>query len=178
MAGRIFPADGHMPLDGAAAAIEQTTAGELRQNHFFAHPGRSSAVLQRGVLLRGPSCRSLTDLLSVEELREMLRGGYLLHPTEGSAETLKQALDRLWAQEDDPQLLARVRQLIEQLYPRESSLTASSSTGCRRAALDRLHPRAHGRRYAGPRAPDGLSRQVPDVDGRMIRPVRTTSSTG
>jgi hypothetical protein len=167
--GKDFPEGEHMPLDGAADAIQRATSGEMRQEHFVAHPGAHPLCYSVAYYFRGRRCRSFTDLLTTDELRQMLAGGYLLHPTEQSAEQFKMALDRLWARGDDPELLRQIRSLIQRLYPAGRSLGRFEQQRIAEDQILTVYIHSHmdedrldlGRLMA---CPD----QVPDAEGRMI----------
>ncbi len=47
----------------------------------------------------------------------MARDGYLLHPSDESASEMKAALDRLWSEGREPELLRILRNMLAALYP-------------------------------------------------------------
>ena len=168
--GQHFSRRERLPLDGCAAAIEQATSGMMRQDHFFAHPGAHPLCYSVAYYLRdGERYRSFTEFLTVEELRDMLTGGYLLQPTERGDEILKAALDRTWAQGSDAGLLKRFKELIAALYPPGKALTRFERQRIAEEQILSVYLHAHmdedtldlGRLMV---CPD----QVPDSEGRMI----------
>jgi len=168
--GGAFSPRRHLPLDAAARAIEDATNGRMRREHFFPHPGAHPLCYSIAYYLKDEGgCRSLTDLFSVQELRGMIAGGYLLQPNDAFAETFKLALDRLWAEGSDPPLLKRLREMIDRLYPADRRLSAFDRQRLAEESILTVYLHAHmdedtldlGRLIS---CPD----QVPDSAGRMI----------
>ena len=168
--GGRFATGEHMPLDGAAGAIETATGGEMRSDHFVAHPGAHPLCYSVAYYFRGHNrLRSFTDFLSPAELRQMLEGGYLLQPADRNADLFKTALDRLWADGGDEELLRRIRGLIDVLYPPGKSIDRFTRQRLAEEQILTVYLHSHmdedtldlGRLTA---CPD----QVPDPDGRLI----------
>jgi uncharacterized radical SAM superfamily Fe-S cluster-containing enzyme len=67
--------------------------------------------------------RSFTDLLTADQFREMLAGGYLATPTDDTERHFREVIDRVWAEGREPELLAHLKNLVSRLYPPEKSLT-------------------------------------------------------
>jgi uncharacterized radical SAM superfamily Fe-S cluster-containing enzyme len=160
----------NMPLDGAAKAIESATLGAMRESHFFAHAGAHPLCYSVAYYLKDKgSHRSLTDFLTVEELRQMLGDGYLLQPEDASQDVFRAAIDRLWAAGDDANMLPAIRGLVERMYPKGQSLTRSARQAVAEESLLAVYIHSHmdedtldlARLVA---CPD----QVPDPDGRLI----------
>jgi uncharacterized radical SAM superfamily Fe-S cluster-containing enzyme len=168
--GGLFAEREHLPLDGAATAIERTTGGHMRNTHFIAHPNAHPLCYSVAYYLKTPTgYRSLTDIFSTEQMREMLQGGYLLHVTECGQAAFREAVDRLWAEGCDPELLAQLRRLLERLYPAGEKLDAFERQRRAEQEILTVYLHAHmdedtldlGRLMA---CPD----QVPDSQGRLI----------
>ena len=168
--GKDFGPRDHMPLDGAAAAVEKATGGRMRREHFFPHPGAHPLCYSVAYYLKaGKRLHSFTDFLSLGQLRDMLTGGYLMQPTAQAADDFRSAIDRLWAEGGDEQLLAELKRLITRLYPPCGALTAFDHQRTGEEATLTVYLHAHmdedtldlARLVA---CPD----QVPDPDGRMI----------
>lgn len=160
----------HLPLDGAAAAIERTTGGWMRSVDFIAHPNAHPLCYSVAYYLKtATGYRSLTDIFSTEQMREMLQGGYLLHVTERGHAAFREAVDRLWAEGSDPELLEQLRKLLENLYPSDRKLNAFERQRRAEQEILTVYLHAHmdedtldlGRLMA---CPD----QVPDSQGRLI----------
>ena len=123
--GTTFSPRQQMPLDAAARTIEQATNGQMRRDHFFPHPSAHPLCYSIAYYLKGgDGYRSFTDFFEVEQLRGMIADGYLLQPNDTFAEAFKVALDRLWADGADPELLRLFKTLITGLYPVNRKLSA------------------------------------------------------
>ncbi len=168
--GGAFSPRHHLPLDGAARAIEEATRGEMRRDHFFPHPAAHPLCYSVAYYLKtNGGYRSFTDFVTVSQLRDMLVGGYLLRPTAETFETLRTALDRLWAEEADPSLLRELKGLLSRMYPPGSTVSEFERQRIAEESVLTVYVHAHmdedtldlARLVA---CPD----QVPDSDGRMI----------
>ncbi|MGA2240595.1 MAG: radical SAM protein [Verrucomicrobiota bacterium] len=168
--GKNFKPRETIPLDGAARAIESATRGALREAHFFPHAGAHPLCYSVAYYLKNNGAyRSLTDFLTVEELRQMLGHGYLLQPEDDSQDVFRAAIDRLWAAGDDSKLLPAIRGLVERMYPRGQPLTRAARQAVAEESLLAVYIHSHmdedtldlARLVA---CPD----QVPDPEGRLI----------
>jgi len=122
--GRAFGPREHLPLDGAARLLEAASDGEIRAVHFVPHPRAHPLCYSVAYYLRGATgLRSFTELLTADELRRLLGGGYLIAGEGEAAGILKTALDRLWASQPDSPLLPRFRRMLERLYPAGAALS-------------------------------------------------------
>lgn len=125
--GKTFRPRETMPLDGAVTAIESATEGALRAAHFFPHAGAHPLCYSVAYYLKdNGEYRSLTDFLTVEELRQMLGHGYLLQPEDDSQDVFRSAIDRLWAAGDNSKLLPAIRRLVDRMYPQGQPLTRAA----------------------------------------------------
>ena len=168
--GKNFRPHETMPLDGAARAIESATAGAMRPAHFFPHAGAHPLCYSVAYYLKdGGSYHSLTDFLTVAELRQMLGNGYLLQPDADSQMIFQHAIDRLWAEGDAGGLLPVLRKLLDKMYPPGPSLTQAQRQAVAEDNLLTVYLHSHmdedtldlARLVA---CPD----QVPDPDVRLI----------
>ena len=168
--GKNFKPRETMPLDGAAKAIESATCGAMREAHFFPHAGAHPLCYSVAYYLKDNGAyRSLTDFLTVEELRQMLGHGYLLQPEDDGQDVFRAAIDRLWAAGDDSKLLPSIRGLVERMYPPGKSLTRAARQAVAEESLLAVYIHSHmdedtldlARLVA---CPD----QVPDPEGRLI----------
>lgn len=168
--GRSFGPREHLPLDGAARILEATSGGEIRAAHFVPHPRAHPLCYSVAYYLRGATgLRSFTEFLTVDELRRLLSGGYLISGEGDAAEILKTALDRLWANEPDSQLLPRFRRMLERLYPTGTALSRFERQRVCEEDILTVYLHAHmdedtfdlGRLVA-------CADQVPDRHGRLV----------
>lgn len=168
--GAAFRPREHLPLDGAAQALEDATDGAIRAEHFFPHAGAHPLCYSVAYYLKdGDQLCSLTEFFSVDELRLMLGHGYLLQPEDASQERFHRAIDRLWAEGDARRRLPALKRLLGQLYPPDRALTPAERQAVAERSLFTVYLHAHmdedtldlARLVA---CPD----QVPDADGRLI----------
>jgi uncharacterized radical SAM superfamily Fe-S cluster-containing enzyme len=168
--GRNFAPRNTMPLDGAAQGIEKTTEGEMRHSDFFPHSSAHPLCYSVAYYLKeGERYRTLTDFITVEELRSMLVRGYLLQPDDDGQALFHQAIDRLWVEGDPENLLPAVRGLLERLYPPDRSLTRTERQEVAEKSLLAVYLHSHMDEDTLDLArlavcPD----QVPDPEGRLI----------
>ena len=168
--GKSFLPREHLPLDGAARALEDATGGEVRADHFVPHPQAHPLCYSVAYYLKTPGgLRSFTEFLTREELRNLLAGGYLLRADECTREILRAALDRLWASDSGSDLLPRFRGILGRLYPDGAPLSRFDRQRICEEEILPIYLHAHmdedtldlGRLVA---CPD----QVPDREGRLI----------
>jgi 7,8-dihydro-6-hydroxymethylpterin dimethyltransferase len=176
--GKEFMPREHIPLDGAAAAVEKATGGAMRATHFFPHPGAHPLCYSVAYYLKAPPGASepsrngfvsFTDFFSLEELRQMIGPGYLLQPDESSQQRFKEAIDRLWTSGDRAGVLPVLKRLLTRLYPDGPSLTPFQRQAIAEESLLTVYLHAHmdedtldlGRLVV-------CSDQVPEPDGRLI----------
>jgi 7,8-dihydro-6-hydroxymethylpterin dimethyltransferase len=167
--GKDFGPRRHMPLDAAEKAIEIATGGEMLTGHFVPHARAHPLCYSVAYYLRGGDrYRSFTDFLSREQLGRMLQG-YLLRSDGEDGSEFREAIDRLWAEDADAELLARLKSLVSSLYPSGKALSAFERQRLAEEQILTVYIHSHmdedtldtGRLMV---CPD----QVPDPDGRMI----------
>jgi 7,8-dihydro-6-hydroxymethylpterin dimethyltransferase len=117
--GGSFQPRRHLPVDGVERRIEAATGGRVRQSDFVPLP--TAHPLCYGVaylLLDGAGdAHSFARLLGRPVLTRHLGDGYLLQPTEALEQELRDAIDRLWSEGAEPELLAALKELLRELYP-------------------------------------------------------------
>jgi uncharacterized radical SAM superfamily Fe-S cluster-containing enzyme len=167
--GKSFLPRRHMPLDGAARAMEDATAGLMRREHFVPHPSAHPLCYAVAYYLKASDrLRSFTDFLRPDEFRDVLAGGYLVQP-DGGEQIFRRAIDRLWADGGDGPLLCDLRGLVERVYPPGKTLTRFERQRAAEESLLAVYLHAHmdedtldlARLVA---CPD----QVPDAEGRLV----------
>lgn len=168
--GKNFKPRDTMPLDGASGAIENATNGNMRSGHFFPHAGAHPLCYSVAYYLKDEDkLHSLTDFLTVDELRGMMGTGYLLQPGNEGQEVFRQAIDRQWAAGDPGNLLPVIRRLVERMYPAGATLTSTQRQAVAEESMLAVYLHSHmdedtldlARLVA---CPD----QVPDPEGRLI----------
>jgi len=115
----------HIPVEGVERRIEEATAGRIRRSHFLPLPTAHPLCYGVSYLLlddRG-GVHPFADLLDRDTISRHLFEGYLLHPDDRLEEDLRLAIDRLWSEGRDPELLRAVKELLKSLYPPGERLT-------------------------------------------------------
>lgn len=168
--GRSFLPRTRLPLDGAARAFQEATGGEVSSEHFLPHPRAHPLCYSVAYYLRGGDrLRSFTDFFTGEELRDMLSGGYLLQPDDGTEKVFRTALDRVWVEGRDDALLRRFKGIIGRTYPPGRPLTPFERQRISEEEILTIYLHAHMDEDTLDLArlvvcPD----QVPDPEGRLI----------
>jgi uncharacterized radical SAM superfamily Fe-S cluster-containing enzyme len=120
--GRSFAPREHLPLDGAAAILQDASEGEIQAGHFIAHPRVHPLCYSVAYYLRTPAgLRSFTEFLTPEELAQLLGAGYLVSADGDAPAILKTGLDRIWSARPDSPLLPQFRRMLDRLYPAGAS---------------------------------------------------------
>jgi hypothetical protein len=117
--GGTFLPRSHVPVDGVERRIEEASGGRLRQSDFVPLPTAHPLCYGVAYLLvdgKGGVC-SWSRLLGRDSLAAHLGDGYLLHPSETLEAELRGAIDRLWSEGGEPELLAALKELLRELYP-------------------------------------------------------------
>lgn len=168
--GKNFQPRQHLPLDGAATAIQAGTGGAMKATDFFAHPGAHPLCYSVAYYFKdGARYRSFSDFFTVDELRQMIGLGYLLQPDDSSQPVFRAAIDRLWAAGDETGMLPVLKRLLARLYPAGRPLTSFQRQAIAEENILTIYLHAHmdedtldlGRLVA-------CCDQVPDPEGRLI----------
>jgi 7,8-dihydro-6-hydroxymethylpterin dimethyltransferase len=107
-----------IPVDEVESMIEGASAGRIARSDFMPLP--TAHPLCYGVaylLCDHKSLHPMTRLLDKPEIARMARDGYLLHPSDESQAAMKAALDRLWSEDREPEILQIVKKMLAALYP-------------------------------------------------------------
>lgn len=169
--GKDFLPRRHIPVDGVERRLEEAGGGFLRQRHFFPLPTAHPLCYGVGYfLVESPrNIFSFTDILRPEQLAGHLGEGYLIRPTEQLQEDLRLAIERIWSENGNPELLAALRKLLQAMYPTGVNLSISERQRRAEKMIKTIYIHAHmdedtfevGRVI---RCPD----QVPDHAERLI----------
>ncbi|MBI4678215.1 MAG: radical SAM protein [Elusimicrobia bacterium] len=127
--GKGFSPREHITIDETEKIVEAGASGRIRASDFMPLP--SAHPLCYGICyLFGSKSEEVVPLLRVvskEELREALKGGYLLHPDGRFEKALKQGMDLLWANSsgsDEAAIqLKTLKGILKKLYPPGESHT-------------------------------------------------------
>lgn len=116
--GGKFQPRAHLPVDAAASIIETQTKGAIKKSDFIPLPSAHPLCYLVCYLLKsGPKYTPFRRFLPETEMARLLGQHYFIHPEKGTEEIIRQAIDKLWAQGNQPRVLKELKSLIKHLYP-------------------------------------------------------------
>jgi len=166
--GSQFKPRAHITID----EVEQLLArrGEMSQADFFPlgsyHPLCYSVayyIVQENKIL------SLTRLIDKAILTAASQNSYLLNTNQDFSAQFQQGINRLWAAGEDEGTIKRLKELLQELYPKDRNLTALERLNIaeKRVKMVYIHPHMDDDNFDI----DRVSRcgdVVPDESGRMV----------
>jgi tetraether lipid synthase len=169
--GGTFEPRRHLPVDEVERSIEGASGGRIREADFqplpTAHPlcyGVTYLLTSGG----GPPA-PLSRILGRDALAKHLADGYLLRPSEAFEDEMRLAIDRLWSEGAEPDLLRTLREMLIRLYPPGEALTVHERQRRAERMVKTIYVHAHMDEDTydvarARRCPD----QVPVDDGGLI----------
>jgi len=108
-----------IPVDEVERMIEGASAARIKVSDFMPLPTAHPLCYGVSYLFsdEAGSLHPMTRLLSKTEIAGMARDGYLLHPSDESNAAMKVALDRLWSEGAEPDILRILKNMLTALYP-------------------------------------------------------------
>ena len=108
-----------MPVDEVERMIESASAGRIGVADFMPLPTAHPLCYGVSYLFSDDrqSLHPMTRLLGKAEIASMASDGYLLHPSDESHAAMKAAMDRLWSEDKEPEILRILKGMIAALYP-------------------------------------------------------------
>ncbi len=169
--GGAFGPRQHLPLDRAARLIEEQTNGRLRRSFFRPLPAAHPLCYQIAYIFKGQGkLFDFSDIFAPDDFARLLGNGYLLRPADETTHLFQDALNRLWANGADPDLLETFRTVIREMFPPAAdppSVAERQRIGERHVLTVYLHAHMDEDNFDVARVstcPD----QVPDPEGRLI----------
>jgi uncharacterized radical SAM superfamily Fe-S cluster-containing enzyme len=143
--GGLFQPRAHLPVDGVERRIEEASGGRLRAADFLPLPTAHPLCYGASYLLStsGGALVPFAKLLSREAIAEHLSQGYLMRPGERLEGELRAAIDRLWSEGKDPQMLSALRELLTEVYPAGRSLSAFERQRLAEQKIKTVYVHAH-----------------------------------
>lgn len=143
--GKNFEPRQHIPVDGVVRRIAAHSGLGIRSNHFVSLPSAHPLCYQVAYLLRGDAGRwhSFSDVLGPEALGRHLASGYLLRPSPELEDELRGAIDRLYSEGGQDELLGGLKAMIRRLYPSGASLSVHERQRRAETAVKTLYIHAH-----------------------------------
>lgn len=121
--GSFFPRN-RLTLDGAMRIIEEKSDRKIRHEHFFPLPATHPLCYSVAYYFKDSGrLGSFTEIVSKKILSDLLGSDYILHPDEKFLEEFNRGLTESWALDKNPEMLAFIKNLFRQLYPRDRRLT-------------------------------------------------------
>jgi 7,8-dihydro-6-hydroxymethylpterin dimethyltransferase len=146
--GVTFDRGGRISMFEVLGEIERHTAGLLRPSDFVTSPCAHPLCYQIAYLLIDPDGGPpipFTRFMPAAELRAALSDRLYLEPTARLEESMKQAIDRLWV-EDDPdseRALRLLRNLLETMFPTDRPLTHDQAIRAGERAIKAVYIHSH-----------------------------------
>ncbi|PKK91868.1 MAG: hypothetical protein CVV64_00115 [Candidatus Wallbacteria bacterium HGW-Wallbacteria-1] len=122
--GQQFQPRLRLTLDMAARILEESSDSKIRREHFFPLPSAHPLCYNVAYFFRNrSSLTSFTDLISVDEIMDLIGDNYIIHPDEKFQERFNQAIAEAWSRDSHPELLAFLKTLLCRMYPSDGSIT-------------------------------------------------------
>ena len=108
-----------IPVDEVERMIESASAGRIALADFMPLPTAHPLCYGVSYLFcdEQQTLHPMTRLLDKAEIAGMARDGYLLHPNDESQAAMKAAMDRLWSEGKEPEILRILKHMLAALYP-------------------------------------------------------------
>ena len=135
----------HLPVDGVESRIEEATNGAVAMGDFMPLPTAHPLCYGVSYLLRHPKggLHPLSRFADTAVISKALSKGYLLHPTAELEDELRAAVDRLWSEGGDQELLKLFRNLLDELYPMDRSLSPQERQRVAERQVKTIYVHAH-----------------------------------
>jgi len=143
--GGSFEPRRHIPVDGVESRIDEATDGSIAVSDFAPLPSAHPLCYGVTYLLRHPKggLHPLSRFVDRAVISNALSQGYLLHPTDELEGELRDAVDRLWSEGADPELLKLFRNMLDELYPVGETLNAQERQSIAERQVKTIYVHAH-----------------------------------
>jgi uncharacterized radical SAM superfamily Fe-S cluster-containing enzyme len=143
-----FQRSGRISMFEVLEEIERTTQGLLRPSDFVTSPCAHPLCYQIAYLLVDPAGGPpipFTRFLPAEELRAALSDRLYLEPSPRLEESIKQAIDRLWVEDDDEsaRALRLLRNMLDTMFPSDHPLTREQALRAGEKAIKAVYVHSH-----------------------------------
>jgi 7,8-dihydro-6-hydroxymethylpterin dimethyltransferase len=146
--GTTFDRAGRISMYEVLEEIEKHTKGLLRPSDFVTSPCAHPLCYQIAYLLLDPAGGPpipFTRFMPAAELHAALSERLYLEPSPGLEESLKEAIDRLWI-EDDPEsarALGLLRNMLDTMFPAERALTLQEAIRASERLVKAVYVHSH-----------------------------------
>ncbi len=142
--GAFFEPREHIPVDGVVRRIAAASRGRLSADDFMPLPGVHPLCYAVSYLLGDKDAlHSFRALLDRDTMARNLVGGYLMQPSAELETALKEAIDRLWSQGGQAQLLSVVKRMLRHVYPTDEHLTLHARQQRAESMVKTIYIHAH-----------------------------------
>ena len=147
--GATFQRSGRISMYEVLEEIERRTAGLLRRTDFVTSPVAHPLCYQIAYLLIDPAGGPpipFTRFMPAAELRAALSDRLYLEPSPRLEESLTQAIDRLWLDEDNPEsarALRLLRGMLETMFPPDRPLTREGALRAGERTVKAVYVHSH-----------------------------------
>jgi uncharacterized radical SAM superfamily Fe-S cluster-containing enzyme len=147
--GATFDRSGRISMFEVLELIEEKTGGLLRPSDFVTSPCAHPLCYQIAYLLIDPAGGDpipLTRIMPREELFDALSDRLYLEPSARLEESLKMAIDRLWASDEEPEsarALRLLRNMLETMFPSDHPLTREQALAAGERAIKAVYIHSH-----------------------------------
>jgi uncharacterized radical SAM superfamily Fe-S cluster-containing enzyme len=143
-----FQRSGRISMYEVLEEIERTTAGLLRPGDFVTSPCAHPLCYQIAYLLIDPEGGApipFTRFMPASELREALSERLYLEPSPRLEESLKQAIDRRWVEDDaeSARALRLLRHMLDGMFPPGHPLTHDQAIRAGERAIKAVYIHSH-----------------------------------
>ncbi|MDQ3366403.1 MAG: radical SAM protein [Myxococcota bacterium] len=146
--GATFQRSGRISMYEVLEEIERTTHGLLRPSDFVTSPCAHPLCYQIAYLLLDPDGGApipFTRFMPASELHEALSERLYLEPSPRLEESLKQAIDRLWIEDDaeSARTLRLLRYMLDTMFPSDHPLTHEQAIRAGERAIKAVYVHSH-----------------------------------
>ncbi len=146
--GATFDRSGRISMFEVLEEIEKTTNGLLRPSDFVTSPCAHPLCYQIAYLLLDPEGGEpipFTRLMPAAELHAALSDRLYLEPTAQLEDSMKQAIDRLWVEDDAESVraLRLLRGMLDTMFPADRVLTRDEALRAGERAIKAVYVHSH-----------------------------------
>lgn len=146
--GVTFQRSGRISMYEVLEEIERRTDGLLRPSDFVTSPCAHPLCYQIAYLLidgDGGTPIPFTRFMPASELHEALSERLYLEPSPRLEDSLKQAIDRLWLEDDEEsaRTLRLLRRMLDAMFPSDRPLTADQAIRAGERAVKAVYVHSH-----------------------------------
>lgn len=146
--GATFQRSGRISMYEVLQEIEATTGGLLRADDFVPSPCAHPLCYQIAYLLMDPEGGPpvpFSRFMTRDEIYDALSDRLYLEPTARLEDSMRAAIDRLWAEEkdDSERILRLLKHLLSEMFPSDRSLTRTEALRAGERAVKAVYVHSH-----------------------------------